>query len=165
MPLTQNGPGVTPVPPTARTGESTDRLSSALGRGLDLVVRILNLLLMVALVMGLAKVLVHLREVWESPTIAAGFDVLVTDLLSMFVVIELLRTIVGYAEIHRLKITFIIDATTVFVLREIMIGLFRHALTPGDVGALAGLLLVMGLIRAAAARFPPVSPGSEVTDG
>jgi uncharacterized membrane protein (DUF373 family) len=139
-----------------------DYTSRAFGRVLDLVVKVMMPLVVVALMMGIAKVFLNLWAVWRSPSIAAGFDILVTDVLSMFVVIELLKSILAYFETHRIRITFIVDAATVFVLREIMIGLFRHTLAPGEIAALAALLLVMGGIRMAAILFSP--PGQARDD-
>src|SRR5512141_2159611 len=90
----------------------------------DWIVKLLMPLAIVALMMGIARVVLDVWQVWRGPSIGAAFDVLVTDLLSMFVVIELLKSVVEYFEIHRLKITFILDAALVFVLREVMIGLY-----------------------------------------
>lgn len=73
----------------------------------------------------------------------------------MFIVIELLRSIIEYFSVHRLKITFIIDAALVFVLREIMIGLYEHSLETGMITALAALILVIGGIRTLAVVFSP----------
>jgi uncharacterized membrane protein (DUF373 family) len=130
-------------------------MSRGFRKVVDLVVKLMIPLVIVALMMGIAKVFLNLWAVWKSPTIASGFDILVTDVLSMFVVIELLRSIIEYFEVHRIRITFIIDAAVVFVLREIMIGIYKHALTAADVAALAVLLLVMGAFRIAAVRFSP----------
>jgi len=129
--------------------------SRTFARVVDVIVKLLLPLAIVALMMGIARVFLDLWTVWQSPSIAAGFDLLVTDLLSMFVVIELLNSIVGYFELHRLKITFILDAAIVFVLREVMIGLYRHDLHAPEVAALSLLLLVMGAVRIAAVRFSP----------
>jgi uncharacterized membrane protein (DUF373 family) len=41
----------------------------------------------------------------ETESFASGFDTLVTDILSMSVVIELLKSIADYFEIHRIKLT------------------------------------------------------------
>jgi uncharacterized membrane protein (DUF373 family) len=125
------------------------------GRAVDLVVRLLVPLAIVALTMGIARVFLDLWSVWRSPTIAAAFDVLVTDILSMFVVIELLKSIIEYFEVHRLKITFILDAALVFVLREVMIGLYGHTIHAAEIAAIALLLLVLGAVRIAAVRFSP----------
>ncbi len=124
-------------------------------RTVDWVVRLLMPLAVVALMMGIARVFLDLRAVWRSATIASGFDLLVTDILSMFVVVELLKSVVDYFEIHRLKITFILDAALVFILREVMIGLYRREMRAPEIAALAALLLVMGAVRIAAVRFSP----------
>ncbi len=121
----------------------------------DWIVKLLMPLAIVALMRGIARVFLDLRSVWRTPSIAAGFDVLVTDILSMFVVIELLKSIIEYFEVHRLKITFILDAAVVFVLREVMIGLYKRELHAPELAALALLLLVMGAFRISAVRFSP----------
>jgi uncharacterized membrane protein (DUF373 family) len=121
----------------------------------DVIVRLLVPLAIVALMMGVARVFLDLGAVYRSPSIAAGFDLLVTDILSMFVVIELLKSIIEYFEIHRIKITFILDAAVVFMLREVMIGLYRHSMAAAEIAALAALLLVLGVFRVAAVRFSP----------
>jgi uncharacterized membrane protein (DUF373 family) len=89
----------------------------------DVMIKFMIPIVIIALLMGIARVVLDLRAVFGSETIAAGFDRMVTNILSMFIVIELLRSIIEYFAVHRLKITFITDAALVFVLREIMIGL------------------------------------------
>jgi uncharacterized membrane protein (DUF373 family) len=124
-------------------------------RIVDLIVRLLVPLAIIALLMGIARVFLDLWAVYRSASIAAGFDLLVTDILSMFVVIELLKSIIEYFEVHRIKITFILDAAVVFTLREIMIGIYKHALAASEIAALSVLLLVLGAFRIAAVRFSP----------
>ena len=124
-------------------------------KALDVVMKLLVPLVLVALMMGVAKLFLGLWAVWSSPTIAAGFDVMVTNVLSLFVVIELLRNILEYADSHRIRITLVIDAALVFLVREVMIGLYRHVLAAADIAALAVLLLVLGAVRLSAVRFSP----------
>jgi uncharacterized membrane protein (DUF373 family) len=139
--------------------EAGDAVGGAANRwfrtAVDWIVKLLMPLAIVALLMGIARVFLDLLNIWRSPSISAGFDVLVTDILSMFVVIELLKSIIDYFEVHRLKITFILDAAVVFVLREVMIGLYKHELRAPEMAALASLLFVMGAFRIAAVRFSP----------
>ncbi len=122
---------------------------------IGILIKLMIPLVIIALMMGIARIILDLRVVFGSPTIAAGFDLMVTNILSMFVVIELLRSIIEYFEVHRLKITFIIDAATVFVLREIMIGLYEHTLAYMDIIALAVLILIIGCMRTLAIIFSP----------
>ncbi len=121
----------------------------------DWIVKLLVPLSIIALMMGVARVFLDLWHVYKSPNISEGFDIIVTDILSMFVVIELLKSIVEYFEVHRLKITFILDAAVVFLLREVMIGLYKHTLDGGQISAIAALLLVLGVFRVGAVRFSP----------
>ena len=121
----------------------------------DWIVKALVPLAIIALMLGIARVFLDVWQVWRGPSIAAAFDVLVTDILSMFVVIELLRSVIEYFEIHRLKITFILDAALVFVLREVMIRLYEKEMHAAEIAALAAMLLVMGAVRIAAVRFSP----------
>ena len=121
----------------------------------DILIKMMIPLVILALMMGIARSVLDLRVVFGSPTIAAGFDLMVTNILSMFVIIELLRSIIEYFELQRLRITFIIDAAIVFVLREIMIGLYQHTLASMDVIALAVLILIIGGLRTLAIVFSP----------
>jgi uncharacterized membrane protein (DUF373 family) len=112
-------------------------------------------IVILALMMGIARVIIDLRAVFGSQTIAAAFDLMVTNILSMFIVIELLRSIIEYFAVHRLKITYVTDAALVFVLREIMIGLYEHNLESGMIISLAALILVIGGLRTLAVVYSP----------
>jgi len=121
----------------------------------DGMIKFMIPLVIIALLMGIARVILDLRSIFEKQTLSVAFDLMVTNILSMFIVIELLRSIIEYFSVHRLKITFITDAALVFVLREIMIGLYEHSLEQGMVIALAALILVIGGIRTLAVVFSP----------
>jgi uncharacterized membrane protein (DUF373 family) len=121
----------------------------------DSMIKLMVPIVIIAMIMGIARLVLDLREVFSSQTIAAAFDMMVTNILSMFIVIELLRSIIEYFAVHRLKITFITDAALVFVLREIMIGLYEHNLETGMIIGLAALILVIGILRTLAIVFSP----------
>jgi len=121
----------------------------------DGMIKFMIPLVIIALLMGIARVLLDLRSIFGSQTLAVAFDLMVTNILSMFIVIELLRSIIEYFTVHRLKITYITDAALFFVLREIMIGLYQHSLEQGMIFALAALILVLGGIRTLAVVFSP----------
>jgi uncharacterized membrane protein (DUF373 family) len=122
---------------------------------IDIIVKLLIPLVILTLLMGIARIFLDLRTVYQSPTLTGGFDIMVTNILSIFVVMELLKSIIEYFEIHRFRITYITDAAIVFILREVMIGLYQHNLGPLESGALAVILLVIGVIRTLAIVFSP----------
>lgn len=124
-------------------------------KAVDILIKLMIPLVIVALMMGISRIFLDLRVVFKSRTITAGFDLMVTNILSMFVVIELLRSIIEYIELHRLKITFITDAAIVFVLREAMVGLYNHSLASRDIIALSVLMLIIGSIRTLAIVYSP----------
>lgn len=98
-------------------------------------------------------------EVWEAMVRqdlkeALGFTV--TNLLTFFVLLELFRSLVDYFREHRLKLTFIVDATLVFILRELMIGLYQHQSSPWQLAALGFLALVLGVLRTLAIVYSPM---------
>lgn len=126
-----------------------------LTRIVDNMIKLMVPLVIIALLMGIARVILDLRAVFGSQTISTAFDLMVTNILSMFIVIELLRSLLEYFTVHRLKITFITDAALVFVLRDIMIGLYQHSLGSGMIVALAVLIFVIGGIRTLAVVFSP----------
>jgi uncharacterized membrane protein (DUF373 family) len=112
----------------------------------------------VVLVLGVGLVRLFL-EVW---TIMAGSDLkqafgfTVTSLLTFFIILELFKSLIEYFREHRLKLTFIVDATLVFILREIMIGLYEHQSSPLLLAALAFLALVLGALRTLAIVYSPM---------
>jgi uncharacterized membrane protein (DUF373 family) len=117
-----------------------------------------SMILFVVLVLGVGLVRLFL-EVWkimagDDPKEAFGFTV--TSLLTFFIILELFKSLIEYFREHRLKLTFIVDATLVFILREIMIGLYQHQSSPLMLAALAFLALVLGGLRTLAIIYSPM---------
>lgn len=81
------------------------------------------------------------------PTVPDRYMAMITSTLTLFILIELSRSLVGYFDTQRLRLTFIADAAIVFVLREIMIDLFMHKLPAGDIYAYSALLFVLSALR------------------
>jgi uncharacterized membrane protein (DUF373 family) len=121
----------------------------------DSMIKLMIPLVIIALLMGIARLILDLRAVFGSQTIATAFDMMVTNILSMFIVIELLRSIIEYFSVHRLRITFITDAALVFVLREVMVGLYEHTLQMPMILSLSALTLVIGCLRTLAVVYSP----------
>lgn len=121
----------------------------------DIIIKMLIPLAILALMMSIAKIFLDLRVVFKSNTIVTGFDIMLTNILSAFIVIELLASVIEYFEIHKMRITFITDASIVFILREIMIGIYQHNLNAITIGSLSILLLVSGIVRTLAIVYSP----------
>ena len=72
---------------------------------------------------------------------------LITDVLTLYVLIELSRSLVEYFDTRKLRLTFIIDAAIVFVIREILIALFKHEIEPEMLFAYSAFIFVLGVLR------------------
>ena len=73
----------------------------------------------------------------------------ITDVLTLFVLIELSRSLVEYFKVQRLRMTFIVDAAIVFIIREVMILVFQHKAEPLELLALSAFLGVLTVLRIA----------------
>ncbi len=122
---------------------------------MDIIIKLMIPLVILALMIGIAKIFLDLKLVFDSPKINTGFNILVTNILSTFVVIELLREIIEYFEIHRMRLTLIADAALIFILREAMIGIYQQSIKPLEIASFSFLLLVVGGIRTLAILYSP----------
>ncbi|MEW5943282.1 MAG: phosphate-starvation-inducible PsiE family protein [Pseudomonadota bacterium] len=99
------------------------------------------------IIVGAARLFFNLGDLLLSGDITRHYVRIISEVLTLFILIELSRSLVDYFSEHRLRLTFIVDAGIVFVLREIMIGLFEHKITTGEIYALGALLFVLGCLR------------------
>ena len=111
------------------------------------VFSVMLLFITLALIIGVVNLFLKLGDLAISKELARDYLHIISDVLTLFVLIELLRSIVEYFNTHRLRMTFIVDAGIVFVLRDIMIRLFEHTMQPDQLYALSALLFVMTVLR------------------
>ncbi len=78
---------------------------------------------------------------------------LVTDVLSVFVLIELFHTFTDYLEFHRIRLRVLTEVGISFVLRDIFIGLYNNNMNWTEIIALSALLAVLVTARIAAVYF------------
>ena len=116
-------------------------------RTVDIVFGIILIFLVLGIAIGVAKLFLNLKDLVTISTITGSYLKTISDVLSLFILIELSRSLVEYFDCHRLRMTFILDAGIVFVLREIMIKLFQDKITVDYIYALSLLVLVLGLLR------------------
>ena len=125
-------------------------------RVIDLLFKLLIFFVVLVLTMGLIKMFLEVWSVMVRSELKEAFGFIVTNLLTFFIILELFKSLVEYFREHRLKLTFIVDATLVFILREVMIGLYQHQSSPLQICALALLALVLGAVRTLAIVYSPM---------
>jgi uncharacterized membrane protein (DUF373 family) len=123
---------------------------------IDLLFKLLILFVVLVLAMGLVKMFLEVWSIMAASELKQAFGFIVTNLLTFFIILELFKSLVEYFREHRLKLTFIVDATLVFVLREVMIGLYQQQSSPLQICALALLALVLGGLRTLAIVYSPM---------
>jgi uncharacterized membrane protein (DUF373 family) len=123
---------------------------------MDLIFKFLIFFVVLVLGMGLARLFWEVSTILFVSELKEALSFTVTNLLTFFVLLELFKSLVEYFREHRLKLTFIIDATLVFILREVMIGLYQQQNAPLQIAALAVLALVLGAVRTLAIIYSPM---------
>ncbi len=119
-------------------------------RTINLIFGVILLFIIVGIIAGVINLFLQFGKLVMNSDISAHYVRLVSDVLTLFVLIELSRSLVSHFDEHRLRLTFIVDAGIVFVLREIMIKLFEHKILADEIYALSALLFVLGCLRTAA---------------
>lgn len=113
----------------------------------DVIFRLMIPLVVLALVLGFVEVAVDLYKAFGASSIEETFTTVVTNVLSMFIVLELFKSIIEYFEIRRIRIMSILDAGLVFMVREIMIVVYHHKAEPIELAVYALALLAIAIAR------------------
>ena len=125
-------------------------------RVMDLFFKLLIFFVVIVLGMGLVRLFWEIWRIMAVSELKDAFSFAVTNLLTFFIILELFKSLVEYFREHRLRLTFIVDATLVFILREVMISLYQHQSPPLLIMALAFLALVLGALRTLAIIYSPM---------
>jgi uncharacterized membrane protein (DUF373 family) len=125
-------------------------------RVMDLFFKLLIFFVVIVLGMGLVRLFWETWRIMAVSELKDAFSFTVTNLLTFFIILELFKSLVEYFREHRLRLTFIVDATLVFILREVMISLYQHQSPSLLIMALASLALVLGAVRTLAIIYSPM---------
>jgi len=114
---------------------------------IDVVFSIILLFIILGIAIGSLQLFLTLWELLKFEGVTGHYIDLIADVLTLYVLVELSRSLVEYFDSNKLRLTYIIDAAIVFVIREILIMLFKHELKYEMIYALSALLFVLGMIR------------------
>lgn len=114
---------------------------------ISLIFAVILLFITVIMIIGVLRLFLQVGVLIQSSGITGSYLGIFTDVLTLFVLIELSRSLAEYFTSRRLQLTPVIDAGILFVLRHVMIELFHHRLDNQSIYALSALLLALGLIR------------------
>ncbi len=131
------------------TTSMKERLLLVLEKTIAAVFAAIIVVLTLGVVIGTVRLFINLGTLAASGGVTGQYLKTISDVLTLFILVELTRSLVDYFSENRLRLTFIVDAAIVFVLREIMIKLFEHKISTEELYALSALLFVMGALRIA----------------
>ena len=103
--------------------------------------------LVFAMAVGAIKMLLNVWNILHTPAVAGEYVNLITDVLTLFVLVEMSKSLADYFHTQRLRMVYIVDAAIVFFIREIMILVFQHKTLPADIYAFSALLLSLTVLR------------------
>jgi len=112
-----------------------------------------------ALLIGSFRLFYEVYELISKTGVTGNYMQIFSDVLTLVILLELSRSLFQYFMEHTVRLPVIFDAGIVFVLRDIMIGLFEHKLKTDDIYALSFLLLVLGVLRIGFGFYYGKKPG------
>jgi uncharacterized membrane protein (DUF373 family) len=120
-----------------------------------LVFNLVVVALLVGLFVGVGRTFLELGLTLTEPTVRLGLKDLITNVLSLVIVLELVRVFVEYFEFERVRLEVLLEVGIALALRELLLLLFAEKFSGMDLfmWSLGILALVAG--RTLAVRFPP----------
>jgi len=120
---------------------------------IDLVTILILYILLLALLVGVINILLQIKSIL-SGTLGGGFGQIVSGVLTVFILIDLFNTFVDYREHKEIRLSYVTDATTLIVMREITAGVYAQKYDYQFILGMSVLLLTLGAIRALAVKYP-----------
>ena len=127
--------------------DASSTIKNFYNKTVDAVFAVILLFITLTLIIGVVRLFYRVGGLVHEGGITGDYLYIFTDVLTLFILIELSRSLFDYFGTHKMPMTPIIDAGIVFVLRHIMIDLFNHKLETEAIYALSILLLALGAIR------------------
>ena len=113
----------------------------------DAVFGIILLFIILGVAIGTIQ---HFSTTWRLLAlvgITGRYTDLIAYVLTLYVFIESFRSLIAYFSTRKSRPAFILDAAIVFVIREILIALFKHELEPERLYASSAFIVLLGALR------------------
>jgi len=134
---------------------SQDFLLSLYRRITRLVFNLVVVALLLGLFVGVTRTFLELGLTVTEPTVRLGLKDLVTNVLSLVIVLELVRVFVEYFEFERVRLEVLLEIAVALTLRELLLNLFAEKLSGLDLFLWTMGILALVAGRTLAVRFSP----------
>jgi uncharacterized membrane protein (DUF373 family) len=130
-----------------RDDSMSERLKTLFDKTINSVFAVILGFIIIGIIIGTAQLFVTTLKLLAFEGVTGHYIDIISDVLTLYVLIELSKSLIDYFDTHRIRLTFIVDAAIVFVLREVLIMLFKHEVEPDMLYALSAFLCVLGALR------------------
>jgi len=131
-------------------------MHDAFNMAIKIIVIILTVFIIAVLVVGMFHTIWEIKEFLFTKSIGQSFNIIVVNILTFLVIIELFRSFLVYFEIHRFRLNTMIDPAIIFVIRELIVKLYgEQNMSWETITAFGFLLLCLGIIRSLAVKYSP----------
>jgi uncharacterized membrane protein (DUF373 family) len=122
----------------------------------NIIVDALIISVLFVLVVGTVQIFVRFPSMIKEDFFTTVSHSVLNDIMVVFIFVELLRVLIDYFKEERVKITYIADATLVFIFKEIWVRFSEPSFDPLKILAMSGAILAVAAVRTTAVRFSPL---------
>ena len=125
----------------------TQKIRKIFDKTVDTVFSFILILIIIGIAIGAVHLLISVWHLVLLKEITGRYIEIITNVLTLYVLIELSRSLAEYFDTQKLRLTFISDAAIVFIIRELLIQMYKHEASPSMLYAYSAILFVLGAIR------------------
>jgi uncharacterized membrane protein (DUF373 family) len=114
---------------------------------------VLELILSFGLFLNLIKIFYDIYSSY--PNINEIIKHLINNALSIFILIEIIRSINDYIYYKRIRISVVLDVSIIILLRELVLGLYQHTVSESFAIMITGIIFIMIIARVITIKFSP----------
>jgi uncharacterized membrane protein (DUF373 family) len=114
---------------------------------------VLELILSAGLFLNLIKIFYDIYSSY--PNINEIIKHIINNALSMFILIEIIKSINDYIYYKRIRISVVLDVSIIILLRELVLGLYQYTISESFAILITGIIFIMIIARAITIKFSP----------
>jgi len=135
----------------------TVSMQAIFDRALKYIINILIAYIILILLLGLCRIILSSTlMISGGQLIEFNLSMVVTDILTFLVIIELFKSFVEYFKAKRFRLHTMLDPAIIFIVRELIVKLYSHEnMTSQVLLGFAGLILCIGAVRTLAVVYSP----------
>ncbi|MCX7759613.1 MAG: phosphate-starvation-inducible PsiE family protein [Hydrogenothermaceae bacterium] len=119
----------------------------------NLILFLLEIVISVGLFLGLYNLIFTMYQSY--PDTKEMFKDFIHHTLSLFVAIEIIKSINDYFKYKRVRVYLMIDISIIIILRELILGIYQHNIHDMFALTLTFIIFLLIIVRVIALKFSP----------